>query len=81
MNVSFIKLLLHFTTPASKQLVLNGIGYALLPSTVLKEVQENMYKTPVQLTRETWLLTSESARQLKQVQAFLEIIEEIQMEK
>ncbi|MEM5608421.1 LysR family transcriptional regulator [Bacillus toyonensis] len=64
-----------------KQLVLNGIGYALLPSTVLKEVQENMYKTPVQLTRETWLLTSESARQLKQVQAFLEIIEEIQREK
>ena len=48
-----------------KQLVLNGIGYALLPSTVLKEVQENMYKTPVQLTRETWLLTSESARQLE----------------
>ncbi len=37
-----------------------------------------MYKTPVQLTRETWLLTSDSARQLKQVQAFLEIIEEIQ---
>ena len=39
-----------------------------------------MYKTPVQLTRETWLLTSDSARQLKQVQAFLEIIEEIQRE-
>ncbi|PGZ99465.1 LysR family transcriptional regulator [Bacillus pseudomycoides] len=61
-----------------KKLVLNGIGYALLPSTVLKEVKEKTYKTPVKLTRETWLLTSESARQLKQVQAFLDIIEEIQ---
>lgn len=64
-----------------KQLVLNGIGYALLPSTVLKEVREKTYKTPVQLNRETWLLTSDSARQLKQVQAFLDIIEEIQTEK
>ena len=52
-----------------------------LPSTVLKKYRKICIKHPVQLTRETWLLTSESARQLKQVQAFLEIIEEIQMEK
>lgn len=64
-----------------KQLVLNGIGYALLPSTVLKEIQHNLQKTPVQLNRETWILTNESARQLKQVKAFLEVIEEFQTEK
>lgn len=64
-----------------KQLVLNGIGYALLPSTVLKEIQDTVQKTPVQLNRETWILTNESARQLKQVQAFLEVIEEFQTEK
>lgn len=64
-----------------KQLVLNGIGYALLPSTVLKEIQNTVQKTPVQLNRETWILTNESARQLKQVQAFLEVIEEFQTKK
>ncbi|MFS1518189.1 LysR family transcriptional regulator [Bacillus sp. SM2101] len=62
-----------------KQMVLHGIGYAILPSVTL-DGDSNMYRIPLldendrPITRDTWLLGYESAFQLKQVQAFIDII-------
>ncbi|TXC92183.1 LysR family transcriptional regulator [Metabacillus litoralis] len=65
-----------------KQMALNGIGYAILPSVTLQEEQEDVYKIPLldeegnQIERDTWLLGFESSFQLKQVKAFLEVVKE-----
>ncbi|MGM7682736.1 LysR family transcriptional regulator [Cytobacillus sp. Hm23] len=64
-----------------KQMVLHGIGYAILPSVTL-DGDSNMYRIPLldendrPITRDTWLLGYESAFQLKQVQAFIDIIKQ-----
>ncbi|WP_379966829.1 LysR family transcriptional regulator [Ectobacillus sp. sgz5001026] len=62
-----------------KQLVLHGIGYAILPQTVLKGVNEDIFKLPLSvdgksLTRETWLLVKDAALELKQVEAFIDLV-------
>ncbi|MCG1020456.1 LysR family transcriptional regulator [Sutcliffiella horikoshii] len=68
-----------------KQMALNGIGYAILPSITLKDDYENIKKIPLEeddvynLHRDTWLIGYESAFNLKQVQAFMDIVTEYQL--
>ncbi len=63
-----------------KQMTLNGIGYAILPSITLHGDEENIYKVPLTdeqgtlIQRDTWLLGYESAFKLKQVDAFIEVV-------
>ncbi|MGD7009064.1 LysR family transcriptional regulator [Metabacillus sp. 84] len=64
-----------------KQMAFNGIGYAILPSVALDD-REPIYKVPLSdsdgrpIARDTWMLGYEASFQLKQVQAFLEVVEE-----
>jgi DNA-binding transcriptional LysR family regulator len=65
-----------------KQLALNGIGYAILPSITLIG-DEKVNKIPLlnsdeefELTRDTWLIGYESSFALKQVSAFTEIVQQ-----
>lgn len=64
-----------------KQLVINGIGYAILPAITLTG-DEKVNKIPLlnrkdqyELTRDTWLIGYESSFDLKQVAAFTDIIQ------
>ncbi|MFC4617176.1 LysR family transcriptional regulator [Camelliibacillus cellulosilyticus] len=63
-----------------KQMALNGIGYAILPSTSLTERDRGFYKIPLkdkngkQLKRDNWLVTYEETSQLKQVKAFIDLV-------
>lgn len=65
-----------------KQMAFNGIGYAILPAITLDEAEGDVYKLPLldeeqrPLRRDTWLLGYDAAFELKQVQAFIEIVEE-----
>ncbi|MFD3447967.1 LysR family transcriptional regulator [Microbacteriaceae bacterium 4G12] len=64
-----------------KQMALHGIGYAILPSSVLKQVPDGIHTLPMavngkRLTRETWLLMNDAALELKQVEAFVELMKE-----
>lgn len=64
-----------------KQLALNGIGYAILPSITLTG-DEKVNKIPLlnseeefELTRDTWLIGYDSTFELKQVSAFTEVLD------
>lgn len=65
-----------------KQMTFNGIGYAILPAITLNGAEKNIFKIPLldengdPLSRDTWLLGYESAFELKQVKAFVELIQE-----
>lgn len=65
-----------------KQMALNGIGYAILPEITLHGIGNDLYKIPLlneqnqPIGRDTWLLGYQSAFQLKQVSAFVEVIKE-----
>ncbi|MBM7694603.1 DNA-binding transcriptional LysR family regulator [Peribacillus deserti] len=65
-----------------KQMAMNGIGYAILPAITLNESEKNIYKIPLMdefqrpIERDTWLLGYDSAFELKQVQAFVDIVQE-----
>jgi DNA-binding transcriptional LysR family regulator len=64
-----------------KQMVLHGIGYAILPSSVLQEMPSHVHKLPLsvndkRLTRETWLIVNDTALELKQVEAFVTLIKQ-----
>jgi DNA-binding transcriptional LysR family regulator len=65
-----------------KQMTINGIGYAILPEITLNGVGESIFKIPLldesgtALKRDTWLIGYESAFQLKQVKAFIEVIKD-----
>lgn len=65
-----------------KQMTFNGIGYSILPAITLNEADKDLFKVTLldesmePLKRDTWLLGYESAFQLKQVQAFVELIKE-----
>lgn len=65
-----------------KQMALNGIGYAILPSITMQDDYDNIKKIPLEeddvsnLHRDTWLIGYESSFNLKQVEAFLEVLEE-----
>lgn len=63
-----------------KQLALNGIGYAILPSITLTG-DEKVNKIPLlnseeefELTRDTWLIGYDSTFELKQVSAFTDVL-------
>ncbi|AYC29077.1 LysR family transcriptional regulator [Paenisporosarcina cavernae] len=63
-----------------KQMALNGIGYAILPSITLSGMEEvnkiplNKESEPLELARETWLIGYDSSFELGQVQAFVDIV-------
>ncbi|TKC18491.1 LysR family transcriptional regulator [Robertmurraya kyonggiensis] len=65
-----------------KQMAFNGIGYAILPAITLNGSEKDIFKIPLldengdPLKRDTWLLGYESAFKLKQVQAFVSLIQE-----
>jgi DNA-binding transcriptional LysR family regulator len=65
-----------------KQMTFNGIGYSILPAITLNNTEKNLFKIPLvdefdePLKRDTWLLGYDSAFQLKQVQAFVDLIKE-----
>ncbi|HWJ78850.1 MAG TPA: LysR family transcriptional regulator [Niallia sp.] len=65
-----------------KQLSFNGIGYSILPSIALQKADSSLSKIPLYnennepIKRSTWLVGYEASFQLKQVQAFLQIIKE-----
>ncbi|ALS76742.1 LysR family transcriptional regulator [Planococcus rifietoensis] len=63
-----------------KQMAVNGIGYAILPSITLTGA-EDVHTVPLtnseqelELTRDTWLIGYESSFQLRQVEAFVDIV-------
>ncbi|OEH94259.1 LysR family transcriptional regulator [Bacillus solimangrovi] len=64
-----------------KQMVLNGIGYAILPEVTLTEHDDQVYRIPIygedeqQMQRDTWLLGYDAVFELKQVKAFIEFIQ------
>ncbi|OIK05675.1 LysR family transcriptional regulator [Bacillus sp. MUM 116] len=70
-----------------KQMTFNGIGYSILPAITLRSAEKNIFKIPLlnennqPLNRDTWLLGYESSFQLKQVNAFVELIKEYVSEK
>ncbi|MBM7716999.1 LysR family transcriptional regulator [Siminovitchia sp. FSL H7-0308] len=63
-----------------KQMTYNGIGYAILPAITINETENNIYKIPLldergtPIRRDTWLLGYDSAFELRQVQAFLDVV-------
>ncbi|KHD84224.1 LysR family transcriptional regulator [Heyndrickxia ginsengihumi] len=66
-----------------KQMAFNGIGYAILPAITLNDADvKNLYKIPLKdehgqlLKRDTWMLGYDAAFELKQVQAFLDVVNE-----
>ncbi|BDH60967.1 putative HTH-type transcriptional regulator YkuM [Lysinibacillus sp. PLM2] len=63
-----------------KQMAMNGIGYAILPSITLNG-EEGVNKIPLSntdkeigLTRDTWLIGYDSAFELRQVAAFVDVV-------
>ncbi|WP_020155706.1 LysR family transcriptional regulator [Caldibacillus debilis] len=65
-----------------KQMVVNGIGYAILPEITLDGLSDRLYKIPLvnedntRLGRDTWLIGYSNYFQLKQVDAFVKIVQE-----
>jgi DNA-binding transcriptional LysR family regulator len=65
-----------------KQMTFNGIGYSILPQITLSATDKDILKVPLYdeneqpLKRDTWLLGYDSAFQLKQVQAFVDVVKE-----
>ncbi|MEW9501488.1 LysR family transcriptional regulator [Jeotgalibacillus marinus] len=69
-----------------KQMALNGIGYAILPSITLTGSEKNIHKIPLHsekemaLKRDTWLLGYQSSFDLPQVEAFSQVVQEYLIE-
>jgi DNA-binding transcriptional LysR family regulator len=65
-----------------KQMTFNGLGYSILPGITLDNTEREIYKIPLldengkAVKRDTWLLGYESSFQLKQVQAFVDLVKE-----
>jgi DNA-binding transcriptional LysR family regulator len=65
-----------------KQLAYHGIGYAILPEIALYHLDDKMKKIPLTdtngqlMTRDTWLISTETAWQLPQVRAFQKIMQD-----
>ncbi len=66
-----------------KQMALNGIGYAILPSISLTEHDRSMNQIPLRtksnekVSRDTWIIYHESQTRLKQVDAFLNLVNQL----
>jgi DNA-binding transcriptional LysR family regulator len=69
-----------------KQMALNGIGYAILPSVSLRS-EDEFFKIPLStknssdMERDTWLVHHGTASELNQVKAFLELVDEFPVNK
>jgi len=65
-----------------KQMALNGIGFAILPSISLTE-NDKIYKIPLryskgeEVSRDSWIITHETYTRLKQVKAFLDLVDSV----
>lgn len=65
-----------------KQMALNGIGYAILPSITLNgeekvnKIALNKSDKDIELTRDTWLIGYDNAFELRQVSAFIDVVRE-----
>jgi DNA-binding transcriptional LysR family regulator len=65
-----------------KQMAINGIGYAILPSISLTEKDKGIFKIPLQdksgmeIKRNTWLIAHDEAFELKQVKAFIDLLKD-----
>jgi DNA-binding transcriptional LysR family regulator len=65
-----------------KQMTFNGIGYAILPGITLHRSESEFYKIPLHdehglpMVRDTWLMGYDSAFELRQVEAFVEVVNE-----
>ncbi|MDX8045559.1 LysR family transcriptional regulator [Gracilibacillus sp. S3-1-1] len=63
-----------------KQLVAKGIGFAVLPEIAIGDLSTTAYHfyplmtDKIYITRKTWMCTNETANQLPQVQAFIDMI-------
>ncbi|ASN06378.1 LysR family transcriptional regulator [Virgibacillus necropolis] len=68
-----------------KKMVLNGLGYAILPSMILNDV-EDLYKIMIKMKngkpiiRKTWMFYHEDALKLSIVKAFIDFIENTDLE-
>jgi DNA-binding transcriptional LysR family regulator len=68
-----------------KQMVLNGLGYAILPSMCLAKV-DPLYTAPIimkdnkPLLRKTWIIYRETTLQLSYVKAFIDFLKDLQEE-
>ncbi len=64
-----------------KQMAYNGIGYAILPNITLNGSEKGIFKIPLldeednPLQRDAWLLGYDSVFELRQVQAFLDVVQ------
>ncbi len=65
-----------------KQLAYHGVGYAILPEIALDDREQHLVhmialkdKHGERMTRDTWLISSEAAWQLPQVQAFQKVLQ------
>ncbi|WP_062231527.1 LysR family transcriptional regulator [Fictibacillus sp. FJAT-27399] len=62
-----------------KQMALHGVGYAILPSISLRETDE-FYKVPLHnkngesIKRDTWMISHGGTLELKQVEAFIKLV-------
>lgn len=65
-----------------KQMAYHGIGFAILPSVSIDESDRSIFKIPLYdeegrpLKRDTWLIGHDSSMELRQVKAFMEIVNE-----
>lgn len=82
----------HFDTPPlvtmevdnveiAKEMVLNGLGYAIIPETCLKDSDQLhkstlRWKTGQPVERKTWMMYANATTKLRPVQAFIEFVKE-----
>ncbi|KAB7709267.1 LysR family transcriptional regulator [Bacillus aerolatus] len=70
----------------SKNMVANGLGYAILPGMILSDL-EDIYKVAIKtkdgqpITRKTWMFFHDESLQLNIVRAFVEFVESLDLEK
>jgi DNA-binding transcriptional LysR family regulator len=65
-----------------KEMVLNGLGYAIMPSLFLHDI-EDVHKIPLtdtngnRLTQKTWMFYYRESLELNVVKAFVEFVKEL----
>ncbi|QHE52685.1 LysR family transcriptional regulator [Pontibacillus sp. HMF3514] len=79
-NISYSQKIKVDQIETCKQLMSKGIGMAVLPEIAIQDLNDQEYLIhPLHLkgkaiTRKTWICTSDTARQLPQVQAFFQVL-------
>jgi DNA-binding transcriptional LysR family regulator len=65
-----------------KEMVLNGLGYGILPSVLVQE-QQNLHQIILKdkegnpIVRKTWMLYHEKSLEAKVIKAFVEFVEKL----